>query len=171
MPPEVAAATTRKRRAPGWLFLLELTYLGLLLLVCFLYFEVDWLRDVLPVTLGPLPAAIPWFGAVGAVLAGLGGQFFHEEDWDDSFNHWHISRPLLGAIEGPIGCLLLLVTVRAASTNAPPADAAFYDAAAFLIGFADKTFRDLITKATQVIIGPGNTNSGTGGAAADKPKH
>lgn len=137
----------------------------MLLLVSLLYLEVDGFRDLVPANLGPLPAATPWFGAVGAVLVGLTGHFLHYNDWDPSYNRWHISRPLLGALEGPIGCLLLLVTVRAATKNTPVADAAFYDAVAFLVGFAERSFRDLIEKATNVLIGPGDPNSGSGGTA------
>jgi hypothetical protein len=169
MPPDVVDAPPPiQRRAPLSLFCLELGYLVALLLLFVLYVEVDGFRDTLPNSLGPLPAATPWFGAVGAVLVGITGHFFHYNDWDPSYNRWHISRPLLGGIEGPIACLLLLVTVRAASKQAPAADAAFYDAAAFLVGFAEQSFRDLITKATKVILAPGDTGtpkSGSGGAA------
>ncbi len=136
-------------------------YLLLLLTVFLMDVELDGLRDLLPPSLGPLPTAVPWFGATGAVLGGLPAHFFHSRDWDASYNRWHASRPFLGAVEGPVGCLLLLVTVRAATKQTPASDPAFYDAAAFLVGFADENFRALIDKATRVIIGPGDTGSGS----------
>ena len=74
------------------------------------------------------------------------------------------------AIEGPIGCLLLLVTIHAASKQASPVEPAFYDAAAFLVGFAEKNFRELITKATQVILGPGQTDTTNGSSSGSKPR-
>lgn len=149
-------------RAPLWLFVLELSYLIGLLAVGIIYVSDAGFRSALPRALGPLPIEVPWFGAVGADIVGITAHFFHYRDWDVSFNRWHVSRPLLGAIQGPLGCLLLLVIVRAASKQPPQADASFYDAASFLIGFADQTFRDLITKATQVIIGPGERDSNSG---------
>lgn len=165
MPPDGALSPTL-RRAPLLLFCLELTYLVALIVFFLLYVEVDGFRDALPETLGPIPVATPWFGAIGAVLVGITGHFFHYNDWDPSYNRWHITRPLLGAIEGPVGCLLLLVTVRAASKQTASTDDAFYDAVAFLVGFAEKAFRDLITKATQVILGPGNVGGGPNDSSA-----
>jgi hypothetical protein len=150
-----AAPDQAQCRAPLSLFVLELSYLVVLAALFVGFTESVEVREFLPRTLGPLPTETPWFGAVGAVLAGLSAHFFHYDDWKASYNRWHISRPLLGAFEGPIGCLILVVVVRAASTKATGTEAAFYDVVAFLVGFAEKTFRDLIGKATEMILSPG----------------
>jgi len=42
-----------------------------------------------------------------------------------------------------------------------------FDAVAFVLGFADKAFRSLIAKLTQLLFAPGDTGS----QAADDPHH
>ena len=49
---------------------------------------------------GIVPCAIPWFGALGAVLIGLEGGFMHNKEWDSKYNYWHIARPIIGAVLG-----------------------------------------------------------------------
>ena len=63
------------------------------------------------------------------------------------------------AIEGPIGCLIFVVIVRAASTHSTGTQPAFYDTVAFIIGFAEQLFRDLIAKAGQLLLSSGGNSA------------
>ena len=48
-----------------------------------------------------VPPAIPWFGAVGAIMISLQAVFERRGDkWDSTFNYWHLGRPLIGAVLG-----------------------------------------------------------------------
>jgi hypothetical protein len=142
-----------RRRPPRWLYWLELSYLIALFLVFVVYEESGWFRGHLPVRFGQVSAATVWFGAVGAVLISLTGIFKHSTSWDGRFEEWHIARPLLGAVIGPMGCLLLVVLVDTASKDTASTNPAFYDAAAFLVGYREETFRLLIKRGTDVMLG------------------
>jgi H+/Cl- antiporter ClcA len=114
------------------------------------------LRAALP-PLGPLPIQIAWFGAVGGVVAGLGGVFFYNAAFDRSYDYWHYSRPFVAGVVGGIGCLLFYVAILVGSKNGVKPDVTTFDALAFIFGFADESFRQLVAKLTRVLIGPGDT--------------
>ena len=115
-------------------------------------------RDALPATIGSkIPITVPWFGALGGCLISLSGIVdFGVVGWDRKYNYWHPLRPILGAAMGGIGCVLLLITTDVATTGAVHTDTAFYDGVAFVLGYAESSFRTLITKVTNVIIAPGS---------------
>jgi amino acid transporter len=135
------------------LFWLQVAYLVALFALAIAYVESADLRRHLPTALGPLPVTAPWFGAIGAVLISLTGIFLHSRNWDPSYELWHITRPLVGAIIGPIGCLILVVIVSAANKTGQTPNRAFYDVVAFLVGYREETFRALIKRGTDVILG------------------
>jgi hypothetical protein len=139
---------------PVHIFVVEMTYLLMLNVLAAVYVTDDALRDALP-SLGPLPVQVAWFGAVGAVLAGIGGIYFHNADWDRSYDYWHYSRPLVGAIVGAVGSLLFYVSIKLGSTKPIVPNPATFAVVAFILGFADDTFRSLIVKLTQLLLAPG----------------
>jgi hypothetical protein len=121
---------------------------------------------------GILPIAIPWFGALGAVTISLEGVFLWNQQWEKRFNYWHIGRPIFGAVLGTVAFFLFVVIVSAAGSpptfldprsSAPPATAkdfiVFY-VVAFLVGYRESTFRDLIKRATDLILKPDQTSAG-----------
>jgi H+/Cl- antiporter ClcA len=143
---------------PARIFVLEMTYLVLLIALLIIYKSDHALRhDLHP--LGVLPAQIAWFGAVGGVFAGLRGIYYHNENWKHSYDYWHYSRPLVGGILGGIGCLLFYVTLTVGSTKAVTPNTATFDAVAFILAYADRTFEMLITKVTQLLFGPGDSSA------------
>lgn len=83
--------------APALLVVIAVAYLLLLLTIGATYFAWSPLQTALPSTFGPIPIAVPWWGAVGAVVGSLYGIFFHNKSWDPSYDVWHYSRPLVGA--------------------------------------------------------------------------
>ena len=147
---------------PPGIFYLELAYLAGLVAVFVIYKADSGFSHAVNGMLGPLPVGVVWFGAVGAVLSGLQGIFFHNKQWDSSYDYWHYSRPLVGAVTGSIGALLFLVALRLGTqqgTAAKP-DAITLESVAFVLGFADNAFRSMLQKVTDAVIGPGKTTKG-----------
>jgi len=159
---------------PRYLFSLELLSLGALGLIAFLYsvhtatvvafgslgqVTIPPLRDVLPPTVAGVPISIPWFGALGAVLTGLYGIFDHgHRDWQRRFNAWYIARPFTGAALGAVAYIVFVGVIRAAGLQPGTQDSIgklVYFAVAFLVGFREETFRQLIARLGDLIIGPG----------------
>ena len=155
---------------PGYLFPLSLAYLLALNLVALLYARhyppveiagvtIPALRDVLPPSVAGVPVSIPWFGALGAVLIGLYGIFDHSHrDWQRALNAWHLARPFTGAVLGTVGYILFASVLRAAGIV--PVDQGgvgklIYFGVAFVVGFREETFRQLIKRVADLIVGPG----------------
>jgi hypothetical protein len=153
------------RLGPSFFFWLGMGYTALLLLMATAYN----LRSTGPRPMmlgGILPIAVPWFGALGAVTISLEGVFVWNSQWDRKFNYWHIGRPLFGAVLGIVAFFIFVVTVAASGT--PPkfldGDAAstsakdfiVYYIVAFLVGYREETFRELIKRATDLILKPGS---------------
>jgi hypothetical protein len=144
----------------GWLLIL-----GALAATFFVH------RTLIPFksSLGSVPLAVVWFGALGAVLISLTGIVEHAHDWDDSFALWHLSRPLVGASLAVVGVLILQAGILAsgspvatpATTTTPPNTPIeipknlLYYLVAFLIGYREETFRELIKRLVDLIFTPG----------------
>ncbi len=92
-------------------------------------------------------------------MASLFGVFVHNQDWDHSYDYWYYSRPLFGAVTGSVGALLYLVLLDLGTTNAVKVDHLTFYAAAFVFGFADKAFMQILKSVTDVIIKPGGKSS------------
>jgi len=107
--------------------------------------------------LGSIPVGVVWFGALGAVLISLTGIVEHADDWDPRFDLWHLSRPLIGAALAVVGVLIVQAGVLAAGTN--PANSVsgapknlLYYLVAFLVGYREETFRDLVRRIVDLIF-------------------
>jgi hypothetical protein len=149
-------------KMPFRIFAFEMGYLLLLVAVLVIYKTDHAFRTALP-PLGPLPVQIAWFGATGGVLAGLGGVYFHNRNWNPAYDYWHYSRPLVAGVTGAIGCLLFYVSMLVGATKGVTPRVVTFDAVAFLFGFADEAFREQITKLTKLLFGPGSTSQGASG--------
>src|SRR5256712_1169870 len=145
-------------------FHIALAYLlGLLILT--VLFELGLLAFV-PDSFGPVPVGVPWFGAVGAVLISLTGVFEHENDWDDNYWQWHVARPFIGASLGVVSVLIFKAGILAVGSTPSPSPSIpnnlLYYVMAFLVGYREETFRELIKRLADVILTPG---PGGGGVA------
>jgi hypothetical protein len=155
---------------PSFFFWLGMAYTGLLLLVALAY--ASWSDPNKPFLLGGiLPVPVPWFGALGAVTISLEGVFLWNHQWDKKYNYWHIGRPLFGAVLGIVAFFLFVVIVTASGTppkflegggvagspGAPSSakDFIIFYMVAFLVGYREQTFRDLIKRVTDLILKPG----------------
>jgi hypothetical protein len=151
------------RLGPSFFFWLAMIYTALLLLMAGAYNLSPWASKTVMLG-GLLPVAVPWFGALGAVTISLEGVFLWNDQWDRKYNYWHIGRPLFGAVLGIVAFFLFVVTITASGTapkvfeGTPAAkDLIIFYIVAFLVGYREETFRELIKRATDLILKPGTT--------------
>src|SRR5262245_18942011 len=147
-----AGADTRiLRLTPSFFFWLGMVYTGLLLLMSAVYILL--FPDPPPRLLGGiLPIGVPWFGALGAVTISLEGVFRYNNQWDRTYNYWHVGRPLFGAVLGIVAFFLFVVIGSAAGIapkfldgsvpieKIPLKDFVIYYVLAFLVGYREETF-------------------------------
>ena len=155
---------------PSFFFWLDILYFALLLLAPIAYvnnmFAIRTLRYPFA---GILPIAVPWFGALGAVTISMQGVFLWNKgnEWKSEYNYWHIARPLLGAVIGVVAFFMLIVVNTTSgsppkfSANPPPGPCAnlVYYVLAFVAGYREETFRELIKRVTDLIVGPSQTST------------
>jgi len=144
-------------------FILSLLYLAVILAIGLIFFVKRDLLFFVPDVFGPVPLGVPWFGALGAVLISLTGVFEHEHDWDASYWPWHVARPLIGVAVAVVSVLILQAGVLAVgstpiqnqSTKPIPTNLLYY-LVAFLVGYREETFRELIKRLVDIILAPGD---------------
>jgi hypothetical protein len=151
--------TETKASPPPWMLWLQLSYIVILVGISLAYANLSGLRSVIHDPAGPVPLSVPWWGALGAVTISMTGLFRNRNRWDASFNLWHISRPVIGAIAGSVGYLIFIVVIR--STGANPSGTApssvVFDLVAFLVGYREAVFRELLQRATDVLLKPSDS--------------
>jgi len=131
---------------PGSLVAAVISYLILLLAFGALYFSWPALQTRLPSSFGPIPLAVPWWGALGAVIGSLYGIFFHNQNWKCSYDIWHYTRPLVGAAMGMVAFFAYLLLVAVSGSKASSGGSIAYYLAAFVVGNSDALFHQLIQK-------------------------
>jgi hypothetical protein len=143
-------------------------YTGLLLIIAAAYNFSQFAKGSSSYLInGILPVAVPWFGALGAVTISLEGVFQKNDQWKVRFNYWHIGLPLFGAVLGIVAFFLFVVIGTAAGTppeflttgQGRPKDFIIFYVLAFLVGYREETFRDLIKRATDLILKPGTATA------------
>ena len=158
------ADATSEARAPTWLYVLELGYVAALVGLAVLYGNWHWLSRLVHDQVGPVPLAVPWWGAIGGTTISLTGIFRNATSWKSSYERWHIARPLLGAIVGTVGYLIFIIAVRTTGAQVQPRDAtaqATADVVAFLVGYREDLFRDLLKTATTFLFKGKSTRNRT----------
>jgi len=154
---------------PRTFFWLNLSYLGILAALLVgrgahgLY--IDRIEDPIG---GLVPVAVPWFGALGAVLISLYGVFGNNDNtqWNRNLNYWHAARPVVGSLLAVIAFLVFVGLINAAGSD-PRLEATAghenvaYLVLAFLVGFREETFRTLLQRASDILLGPGTPNTTT----------
>jgi hypothetical protein len=121
-------------------------------------------QRLVPGQLGPIPLSVPWWGALGGTTISLTGVFRHPTNWNSSYNLWHLARPVMGAIAGSVGYLIFIAVIRSSGSQAPKhasAGTAVFDLVAFLIGYREEVFRELLRRAVDVLLSPAKGRSST----------
>ncbi len=164
----------------GFVALVEVIYLLVLFALALLYLTPlgAKLGIALPSSFGPLPVGVVWFGALGAVIISLSGVFDHRTDWDPGWAIWHFTRPLIGISLAIIAWLTFqagILAVGSVPMSPAPGGAAqavtaptnlLYYLIAFIVGYREQVFRELIKRVSDVILMP-SSNGSAGGAGAD----
>jgi len=172
----LAPALTEKPKRESWpavalrvmssregVFAIQLVFVAALVALAALY--VDGVID--RKTIGTIPIAVPWWGAVGAVLLSLSAVFDHREDWKEDMAIWHWARPIFGVFMSSFAIVAFQAGVLAVGKDLTPATGALntqnllYYVLAFIIGYREETARTLIKRVGDVIIGPGETPGST----------
>lgn len=138
----------------GGVFVVELLYLLALWAIAILYFaHVIHPRH----TIGNMPIATPWFGALGAVVISLIGVFEHNLDWNPRYAQWHWARPFVGGSLAVVGVLMLQAGIVSVGSDphSPGKSLALYYIVGFVIGYREETFRQLIKRLVDVLLNPG----------------
>jgi IPT/TIG domain len=140
-------------------FWLDMIYLLFLLWLGWVFCKhPERLTGFVPEKWGSIPVGVPWFGAVGAVMISLGGVFFYRgKAWDGSWVLWHFARPFVGATLGIISVMIMqagiLATNQSLDTSTHEPKNQLYYLIAFLVGYREITFQDLIRRLLDVLFG------------------
>jgi hypothetical protein len=156
----LTSVSTWGPRAFFWLNCLYLVVLAVILIGR----EASWLAiDRIPDPIGGvIPIGVPWFGALGAVTISSYGVFDHNSKWDTHWNYWHALRPIFGAVFAVVAFMIFVGLINATGTNPAVTPAATgttggiaYLVLAFVVGFREQTFRALVQRAVDILLGPG----------------
>jgi hypothetical protein len=151
-------------------FWAEVLFLLMLALLAWAYFTPTapaWLRA--PAAFGVIPSGVLWFGALGGVLISLTGVHDHRYDWDPRYWTWHLLRPAFGAAVATIAVLIVMAGILAVGVQPSPATEPgslsggqegpagdtkqlFYFLVAFLVGYREEHFRELIKRLGDVLF-------------------
>jgi hypothetical protein len=146
----------------------------LLLVLLLVGYQFNWVRlHKLPTVIGNvLPLIVPWGGALGGICIGLVGVTAHWAKWNQTadnmpsrqaltWNGWYLVRAPLGAALGTIAALIVVLFLGTVArtndgtVNVTPVGAATLMVVAFVVGYKQETFRQLLERAVDVILGPG----------------
>jgi hypothetical protein len=142
------------------IFVIQLIYL-LCLGVFVIMYRGGWVIDVRRDFFGPVPFLVPWFGAVGAVVLSLSGVFEHARDWDPNDCYWYWSRPLIGGVTSTVSVLIFQSGILAVGGDLPntahnsTTKNLLYYVVAFVAGYRENVFRELIRRVADLILQPG----------------
>jgi len=165
------SAALRVMSSREGVFAFQLVYVAALVALAALY--IDGVID--RKTIGTIPIAVPWWGAVGAVLLSLSAVFDHTDDWKPDMAIWHWARPVFGVFMSSFAILAFQAGVLAVGKDLKPAPGALstqnllYYVLAFIVGYREETARTLIKRVGDVIIGPGETPASGGTTPAPPP--
>jgi hypothetical protein len=87
-------------KVPDYIYAVSVAWVIVLVAAFVLFERWDGFADAVQFKVGQLPFEAIWFGALGGLLISLQGIFDHNRKWRNSYDYWHIMRPVLGAIMG-----------------------------------------------------------------------
>jgi len=119
---------------------------------------------------GPRVAGFVWIepllglglGAMGGALISLSGTIAYRLQWNHDFDYWHYVRPWVGGIIGSLGALVLIVLIQLSTTTTSKLDHLALYVVAFIVGYREQSFRDLIKRAGDLLLAPGQSPNQSG---------
>lgn len=112
-----------------------------------------------------VPLWVPFGGWLGGITISMVGVATHTHDWNrQKYGYWHLARPLLGLLTGTVAVLIVLFIIKGVSGSPIPSGEATYQPSgiavlfvlAFVVGYREETFRELVKRVLDVILSPGN---------------
>jgi hypothetical protein len=171
------------RWSAGALLAWDIAALAVLTWLLLARFLEWWNVDELPNPMGGmLPLIVPWAGALGGVAISLVGLSRHFGAWGPTarktdvaathpgfaqrirWNAWHVTRFFVGAVFGSVASLIVafvfgsLGATDAGTLDPSPLGTATLFAVSFIVGYRDRTFRDLADRVIDTLFGPGQTD-------------
>jgi hypothetical protein len=156
--------------SPGIFFAIDTIFL-IVLLGAALLFATGAMPELHPdgrpgaMFLTVIPYWVPWAGALGGISISLVGVARYAGDrWDaNRYGYWHLARPFLGGVFGTFAVLIVVLVLKTVTpqtiinTSVPytPQGVAVLCVFAYVVGFREETFRDLVLKVVDDILGPG----------------
>jgi hypothetical protein len=137
------------------IFYLQLVYLAVLAILAWSY-NIGRLWEPLgaiPDPIGPMPLAVPWFGALGGTLISLSGVHKHRYTWDVRFWSWHAARPVVGAAVAIVAVMIIQVGILGTGLTLEAGKAnTFYYLVAWIAGYREETFRSMVSRLADVVL-------------------
>lgn len=156
-----------RKWGPGAFLALELLYIAILvILLVGRQAHWLWLDHIQNPIGGIIPLGVPWFGALGAVTVSIYGIVTNSHRWENKWNLWHLTRPVIGAILGTVAYLIFIGVIQATGTTPSAVGSASgndsiklitYLVIAFVVGYREQTFRTLIAKVVDTLLSPGDS--------------
>ncbi len=150
---EKAAVSVHEEPLANKLFVCEVAYMGILLLVGYVTYK--WPHFFLWDGLINLHTQTAWFGALGGVTIALYGVYSHVQarDFDPRYKLWYVSKPIVGGIFGWFVYLLYYIGLISAqgisNTQIKTPELPF--AIAFLAGFSERFTIKIIDRLMAVL--------------------
>jgi hypothetical protein len=148
-------------RGISGVFALQTCYALILGVLIFAYFA-DRTLIPLPDLLGVIPIGVPVFGALGAITISMSALADHRDNWETEWWYWHASRPIVGAIVGTVSVVFFVVGILSVGQKAPTASAApnlLYYAIAFVVGYREQSFRELVKRVIDLLLKPASEST------------
>lgn len=107
-----------------------------------------------------VPLWIPWAGALGGATISLVGVATNAHVWNpQKYGWWHISRPFLGAVSGTFAVLILVFVLTSITPSGSEGEygdkgTAVLTVVAFVVGYREATFRELVTRVVDLLLKP-----------------
>jgi Abnormal spindle-like microcephaly-assoc'd, ASPM-SPD-2-Hydin len=171
--------STVTRLSPATLLAVDVAwYLLLIAALLGREFRFLWVDRLPAVIDGVLPIIVPWAGILGGVTISVVGIVAHWREWGprarkDStvvegplrqrldHNAWHLTRPLVGMAFGTSAALIVVLITGAVerdtnnAIDVSPKGAATLMIISFVVAYRESTFRDLVERVVDTVIGPG----------------
>jgi len=175
-PAAVPTPAPARVKPPGRVIALVSFYLVVLLVSGVEYLHWSWLHRYFAGNLHEVTFGTIWWGALGGVTISLSGIVGHADRWKPELNLWHVFKPFLSAVAAAVSVLIFGLLITSTGAQRASASSVTFLVLAFIVGYREEIFRDLLKKAADLILSqtsaaptPPGTASGTevpGGPAA-----